>query len=313
MYSKFHPVADSENSQLFPAVVDSNSYFEIQTVVALDNYEVIARQGEEVKISVSNIQYAVEPLNTGIAKQQLFSMDSIMLFYVDTTGYKTRMNTTKLSYQLNGNIGSGVYTAEFTAPADLQKVIFTCNYKPKREFGITGSQALMFYWQNNATSSPAPLVKVSTEEAGLLKGLLGKVQAIFDSIADLPNKLWSAIENGLKSLFVPSEEYMVQFKEKTDLLLEEKLGAVYQVVDITLNSWDSIKTADEQNTISFPQTTISVGSNENFSFGGYDVQIVPNGFEGIASTLKVVVGIVCTILFVNGLRKRYDEIMGVEQ
>lgn len=50
-----------------------------------------------------------------------------------------------------------------------------------------------------------------------------------------------------------------------------------------------------------------------FTFGGYDVQIVPTGFDFIVNILKTVIGIVCTILCVNALRKKYDEVMGVVQ
>lgn len=178
-------------------------------------------------------------------------------------------------------------------------------------------------------SNPLNLViEVSSEEAGLLDGILGWCKNIFNKVeeswqvmstgfanigtwfAELPGKLWTAIENGLKDLFVPDDAYMQSYQSKWDDLLSDRLGAVYQVGSILTESWDSIMNADETNTINFPEVTLPLGDT-SFSFGGYDVKIVPDGFDGLVTALKVIVGIVCTCLFINGLSKRYDEVMGV--
>lgn len=148
---------------------------------------------------------------------------------------------------------------------------------------------------------------------GGFNDLFGGIKDVFNAITDLPSKIWEFIENGLKSLFVPDEEYMTGYKDKWDLLLADKFGAVYQVVQITFGAWDDIGVADETNTINMPEVSIPLPDNSSFSFGGHDIQIVPDGFSVIIDTLKLMVGIACTFLFVNGLRKRYDEIMGVEK
>lgn len=139
-----------------------------------------------------------------------------------------------------------------------------------------------------------------------------KLSGLLDSILELPSKIWSFIENGLKSLFVPDEEYIVGYKTKWENLLSDKLGAVYQVAQVTFGAWGDVSASDETNTINFPEINIPLPDNNTFSFGGYEVQIVPDGFTFIVDVLKTIVGVACTLLFVNGLRKRYDEIMGVE-
>lgn len=155
-------------------------------------------------------------------------------------------------------------------------------------------------------------VRQQSEEAGLLSSILEWIKGIFDSIAELPGKLWKAIEDGLKALFVPDEDYIVGYKDRWEQLLEQKLGAVYQVINLTFESWERVTASDTTNTIKLPKTTIPLG-NTDFSFGGYDVKIVPDGFEFLVDIIKTLVGGLCTILFINGLRKRYDEIMGVEE
>lgn len=157
------------------------------------------------------------------------------------------------------------------------------------------------------------VIDQSSEEAGLLDSILGFVKSIKEGVLNLPTLIWEKISNGLQSLFIPSDEYIIQFKNDIDILLSERLGAVYEVVDITLNSWEQIQDYDETNTIKLPRIRhyFRDGSSDGtwFTFGGQQVQIVPDGFEEIVTTLKIIIGIVCTVAFVNGLKKRYDEIM----
>lgn len=148
---------------------------------------------------------------------------------------------------------------------------------------------------------------------GALDGISDWISSAVTAITELPSKIWSFIEDGLKSLFVPDDEFITGYKDDFDSLLSEKFGAVYQVVNITFGSLERIQDADELNSIELPETTINLPDNNKFSFGGVTVPIVPQGFDGIVNVLKTIVGIVCTILFINGLRKRYDEVMGVEQ
>lgn len=156
----------------------------------------------------------------------------------------------------------------------------------------------------------------SSEEAGLLSGLLAFVKdiketltTVKDTLLNLPSLIWERISEGLKSLFIPSDEYIIQFKEDIDSLLSVKFGAVYQVVDITLNSWDKIQEYDYQDTIEIPKTCIPLPDECEFEFGGQQVQIVPEGFEFLANSCKIATAIACTVLFINGLKKRYDDTM----
>lgn len=200
------------------------------------------------------------------------------------------------------------------------------NFPPGNEVVLSA-----YLGEMDTDSSYALSIGQSSEESGLLSGILGWIQNIFNSVKDgfsalgqgitniwngiveLPEKIWQFIENGLKNLFVPTEEYIVGFKDRIDTLLGEKLGAVYQVIDITLNSWDRITASDETNSIEFPSVTIDLPNNNSFTFGGYNVVIVPQGFEFLATIIKGFIAVLCSVAFVNGLRKRYDEVMGVEK
>lgn len=186
-------------------------------------------------------------------------------------------------------------------------------------YGFHGSDAFSFKYD------------IQSEEVGLLSGILdwvknigNKVSDTFDVIssgfsnigtwfAELPGKIWGFIEDGLKSLFVPSEEEMIAYSDKWEQLLADRFGAVYQVTNILTDSWDGVMAADQTNTINFPSVSINLPDNTKFSFGGYEVQIVPTGFDVLVNGVKLIIGIVATVAFVNGMRKKYDEVMGVEE
>lgn len=158
---------------------------------------------------------------------------------------------------------------------------------------------------------------VQSAEVGWLARIWQKLSNGFDSLIDgivnLPAKIWGFIEDGLKSLFVPDEAFIASYKDKWEQLLSDKLGAVWQVVEVTFGSWEEINVSDEQNTIAIPKVSIPLPEDNEFSFGPYDVKIVPDGFEFLATAVKAITGILSTFLFINGVRKRYDEVMGVEQ
>lgn len=222
------------------------------------------------------------------------------------------------------------YSATFTPKKSVQHIelIFTVSY----DFIGDGTD---FYVQSGMGEWHAVDIEIvcdqESEETGLLKGIIEWLRGIRDKLvtgfenlstgienlighlANLPYNLWIEIENGIQNLFVPDETFITEYKDKFDELLSEKYGAVYQVVNLTFNSFDRIQDSDETNTINFPKTTIKLPENNSFSFGGVNVPIIPSGFETIVDILKLIVGIVCTVLFVNGLRKRYDEVMGVEK
>lgn len=170
-------------------------------------------------------------------------------------------------------------------------------------------------------------VERASEESGLLASIIewleairdwivtlaGKVTSILNSIEELPSMIWSFISEGLKNLFIPTDEGLTNIQARFDDLLQTKFGALYEVALLTMGVWEEIQLSDETNTIDLPETVIELPEDNSFTFGGFPVTIVPEGFEFMVDILKAVVGIVCSVMFINSLRKRYDEVMGVEQ
>lgn len=145
-----------------------------------------------------------------------------------------------------------------------------------------------------------------------MRSIIDWLSNISSSISNLPMAIWNRISNGLYNLFIPNNAYFENWFSRWDEMLATRLGGLYEVVGIVHDSWDGIMQADQTDTINIPNVSIPIGDNETFSFGGYDVKIVPEGFEGLVETLKTLVGIICTVAFINGLIKRYDEIIGAK-
>lgn len=239
--------------------------------------------------------------------------------------------------------GSMQYVDEvtFTNTSNVYLSNITCSFEPKKDVNkieiITATTVpfgTVTIYQGESDGSQEGFyltVDQHTKSEGLLGGLLEWVKNLFNkvtegfsalgdginnlwnSIKELPAKIWEFISEGLKSLFVPSDEFILDFKDDMSVMLEEKLGAVYQVTNILFDFWGRITDSDTQNTIDIPLVSIDLPQGNTFSFGGWSVPIIPQGFDFLADICKLFAGIICTWAFINGLRKRYDEVMGVEQ
>lgn len=168
------------------------------------------------------------------------------------------------------------------------------------------------------------VLKITTpdESTGLLKGIIEWLKSIrdgivnvgngvtnvFNSILELPAKLWNLIETGLKNLFVPSETAIAEMKDKWDTLLADRFGVVYESGALVIDIANSVSEASTSETITFPSVSYNF-SGTDFTFGGYEVDVIPNGFEFLADILKGVLDIVCTLAFINAMRRKYDELM----
>ena len=167
----------------------------------------------------------------------------------------------------------------------------------------------------NSSSMIETLVDDST---GLLKGVIGILTNIKDGVSnlisgitELPSNLWNLIENGLKGLFVPTESQMTDVKSKWDNLLSERFGGLYQTVQLIDDYAETFKEPSQsQSSIDFPEFRLDVGNDEEFVLQAHDVQIVPDRFSFLVDVVKTIISIIATCLFVNGLRNKFERLVG---
>lgn len=300
----------------------SNSYAIYCTMyLGTTTGDLLLNKGHKTKVVIQNIYTKMAAVISGTTFDLTSSIKhQVHLVYMDgTTEYDVETDL------VNNSGGYTDLSVTFEPKEEVQKIVITyyVNFKDTNLVSLYNGASVTSYitfGEENADKHYQLTFEQQSEEAGLLEGVITWLKDIWESITDLgqfikdlPGQIWGFIENGLKSLFVPDEAFIVSYKQKWEELLSSKLGAVWQVVEVTFGSWEDINVSDEQNTIAIPEVSIPLPENNSFSFGPYDVKIVPDGFEFLATAIKAITGILSTFMFINGVRKRYDEIMGVEQ
>lgn len=327
-----HPVNDFTDTDNFTMqdiqTFNDKSYYLDQVIILKNDGSLIGKEGQEITVDVTGI-YRMFSIQNISGWYYWKAMDSVVLIGYDSSGKATYYyDLAKFIYDSSQLTGG--YTAKLTLKADTKKLIFQSIYTPTVRYGITYADKLVTTYLEKQGSPSAVKVRVQSEEAGLLSGLINWVKEIFEKvktmaadiasgfanvvkgITELPAKLWTLIEDGLKNLFVPDEQFMSDYSTQWDTVLADRFGAIYESASIIREFWSDLGEADETQSISMPAVSLnSVGIP--FSFGGYTVKVVPYGFDFLATACKVITSILCTFLFINGMRKRYDEVMGVEQ
>lgn len=135
------------------------------------------------------------------------------------------------------------------------------------------------------------------------------LQSLFDGITNAISNAVSSILEGIKNLFVPSESDITAYKDKWDQLLQERFGALYQCVTLVQSYWQSLNPTQSKSSIEFPMVTIDVGNGVYWEFGGYDVTLIPSGFEYLFQVLRMIVNAICTMAVFNVLKDKYERLV----
>ena len=271
---------NGENNTKGTGMDDSFSYSKTTSVDIRTRFTFVDTTGKPLmkkdvptKFFVDNI-YLVNFVD-GLNQTSNNNLFNARLEYVDGSTLNVTSSCT-LTY--NDNASRYSISLSATPTKDVARIYIYTSQTYSGKTTIT-SGASQPYVLNTFGGTPITItIDRQSEEAGLLSGLIGwvtnifnKIGSIFDkitegfssmaqgftnllqSLTELPSKLWNLISDGLKALFVPSQNKIQQLKNDFDIMLSQKLGAVYEVLDITTNSWENIKTNDENNTITIPR------------------------------------------------------------
>lgn len=164
---------------------------------------------------------------------------------------------------------------------------------------------------SNIAVYTSEVVVDESSTGSFLSNILEWIKGIYNSIVELPTKIATFIGDKLKELFVPTQSQMRAYINSWDNLLAERFGAIYQVVQLLRDMFTSIIDAasgDVQDTIEMPVVELEF-SGVLYEFGGWEVDVVPDGFQFLADALKFALDCVCTVAFLGALRKKYDDLM----
>lgn len=150
-----------------------------------------------------------------------------------------------------------------------------------------------------------------TEIVELLERITGKqdqeltwLEKIWQAVTSIPDQ----IGDKMTDLFVPSEEKIQEVTDKADQLVHENLGGVAQAGDAVMDIAGAFVEQETQEFITFPAVTLEF-SGVPWTFGGWQVDVVPDGFEWLFGTLAYIIDIVATLAFVNSMKRRWERVM----
>lgn len=131
------------------------------------------------------------------------------------------------------------------------------------------------------------------------------LERVVQGITNLPDK----ILDGIKSLFVPDAESMAEYKDQWEALLQQRFGAIYESVKLIDDFATSLRSDSLKGTITFPSVELNLAGT-HVVFGGWEVDVVPAGFEFLIEVLKKIISMVATLAFINSMRRKFEMILG---
>lgn len=212
-------------------------------------------------------------------------------------------------WEIDGQIVRLMSKSDITATYDVNRI---CIYM----YDVKTTNTVMYMQMMSVDISES-----STN--GLLSGIIGWIKNIYNSITDLPSNIASAIKgffdmvasaitdlgefliDGIKGLFLPTDAQIQEYIDLWDELIQDRFGALYDCFTIVKEFSEKLVYSGNQTEIEFPSVSVDLAGTE-FVYGGWTVKVVPDGFSFLIDSIKLIVNIVCTLLFVNGMKNRLE-------
>lgn len=146
-------------------------------------------------------------------------------------------------------------------------------------------------------------VTSSDKATGLLSGILAFLQTIYNAIVSLPGNIASAIIEGLRGLFIPSEEDITGIKSQYESLFSQRLGFIYQAASwITDFAQTMLSTLQSGNTyqFTFPGVSVPLPDGTNMVLLQEQQVSLDNGLmDVLRPVLGTIVSFICVVSFIN--------------
>lgn len=139
-----------------------------------------------------------------------------------------------------------------------------------------------------------------------------ETNSLLDQIKQAILGLVNGITDALKDLFIPDDEFLVDFKE--DMLgtdqepgfLEDHLGGLYQAIEAIGRIFDEFPDAVAATTIEIPACQVPL-AGETLTLGPYSVPLIVDGMPQIFyDGLKFIIDFLCVAAFLNMCRNKLE-------
>lgn len=124
---------------------------------------------------------------------------------------------------------------------------------------------------------------------------------LLDGINALPDKIAEA----LKAVIVPSDSAVQNMGQQSEELAQDRFGGAYEGALIIDEFASQLRPQQATQILTVPVVNLDI-LGVPFPLGGWEVDLVPDGSELIVETCKILIDIVATLAFVNGLRNRLE-------
>ena len=126
-------------------------------------------------------------------------------------------------------------------------------------------------------------------------------QNLLDGINALPDKIAEA----LQAVFVPSDSAVQNMGQQSEELAQDRFGGAYEGALIIDEFASNLKPQQATQILTVPVVNLDI-LGVPFPLGGWEVDLVPDGTEIVVETCKIIIDIIATLAFINGLRNRLE-------
>lgn len=146
-------------------------------------------------------------------------------------------------------------------------------------------------------------IQTSVDGVGeTLEGVQDTLTETKEEITSLPQKIATAISDGVKGLFIPSQEDLTAIRDKYEDMLSEKLGFVWQAYDLLTGFVGDLQTnleSGEAYEFTFPGVKLPMQGQEFVLVAETPVSLENDLMDVLRPVLGTIVSIICVSAFVN--------------
>lgn len=221
------------------------------------------------------------------------------------------------SFRLGGGYGSaGVACAPITFTGTSSTVT------------VSGCQWACGYQENNVTSIYIPCASVgnmttppviddgSGISSGTVTGTISENpsggQDINISVETDNSGLISSILNGIKNLFIPSDEQLQAFTTDMQSIADEHLGGLSEAIDIIDTAFDGIDEVTARESITVDTVRIPLLNSQSFTLGGWTIPLKPStsgGFALLYTAIALLADFFAAFAFLKMCRNKLEIIL----
>lgn len=197
-----------------------------------------------------------------------------------TSGYSVRA-----CFYGNSGINSNIYYLYIGVP-----------YVDADASGINGTTTAATTSSGGVSTEINVNVDVDMEETN---GILSGIKQSIDNLVD-------AIINGLKSLFIPSDDFMDDFQFDMEDLLQDHLGGLYEAEELIVDSFEDLPDVVAKSEIYIPAVNLPLGG-ETLTLGDWHIPLKVSGLPAILyDGIAFIIDFLCIAAFLRMCRNKLE-------